>query len=265
MFFRHHRPRMFALSTLLIVIGIVSACSLGRGSSQATTPTPTKTPRPPAAEAAATPAAAAVVPDLPTHTPLPTPAPTSTAAPRRPHHRPPQSRPHSRRYRRWPHSRRRPAFHLPPPPTAAPPTDTPAPQVDFAIAELRALGQGENNGGIEGPGAGRTIFITVVDAAGNPIDGAVIANTAPYAGHAVSGDKGPGKAEILMDREEFRLKIESVSGQPVNSEVSHTMSLIAPEPADIAGKLGDACPTVDNCPLPPYKHFSYAITFRRTY
>ena len=106
---------------------------------------------------------------------------------------------------------------------------------------------------------------TVVDAAGNPIDGARLVNTAPYPSQAVTGDKGPGKAEILMDREEFRIKVQSVNGQPVSSETSRTMSLIAPVPSDIAGKLGDACPTVDNCPLPPYKHFSYVIVFKRTF
>ncbi len=132
------------------------------------------------------------------------------------------------------------------------------------IAELRVLGLNENNGGIEAGGL-RNIYITVIDAAGNPIDGAVIVNTAPYPGRAVTGDKGPGKAELLMDKEEFRIKVESVNGAPVSSETSHTLSLINPLPADIAGKLGDTCPTVDNCPLPPYKHFSYVITFRRTY
>lgn len=132
------------------------------------------------------------------------------------------------------------------------------------ISELRVLGLAENNGGIELGGL-RNIYVTVVDAAGNPIDGAVVVNTAPYPGRAVTGEKGPGKAEFLMDREEFRLAVESVAGVPVSSETSHTMSLISPVPSDIAGKLGDACPTVDNCPLPPYKHFSYVITFRRTY
>lgn len=68
-----------------------------------------------------------------------------------------------------------------------------------------------------------------------------------------------------MDKEEFRLMVESVNGGAVRSETTRTMSLIAPVPADIAGKLGDACPTADNCPLPPYKHFSYVVTFRRTY
>jgi len=149
-------------------------------------------------------------------------------------------------------------------PVPAAPTNTPAPIVDFVITELRVLGLNENPGGIEFGGL-RNIYIIVVDAAGNPIDGALLVNTAPYPGQAVSGDKGPGKAEILMDREEFRIKVESVNGQPVSSETSRTMSLIAPAPSDIAGKLGDACPTVDNCPLPPYKHFSYVIVFRRAY
>jgi hypothetical protein len=160
-------------------------------------------------------------------------------------------------------------------PTAAPaaptatsvpaaPTNTPAPAVDFVITELRVLGLDENPGGIEFGGL-RNIYITVADTAGNPIDGARLVNTAPYPGQAVTGDKGPGKAEILMDREEFRIKVESVNGQPVSSETSRTMSLIAPMPSDIAGKLGDACPSVDNCPLPPYKHFSYVIVFRRAY
>ncbi len=126
------------------------------------------------------------------------------------------------------------------------------------------MGLGENNGGIEGPGSMHVIFITVVDAAGNPIDGAHIVNTAPYPGETVSGDKGPGKAEILMDREVFRLTIDNVGGVPVTSEVSHNLSLMEPVPADIAGKLGDVCPTVDNCPVPTYKHYSYQITFQRT-
>lgn len=138
------------------------------------------------------------------------------------------------------------------------------PAAGFVITELRVLGLEENNGGIEIGGL-RNIYITVVDAAGTPIDGAVVVNTAPYPGRVVSGDKGPGKAEILMDKEEFRLKIESVNGQPVSSETSRTMSLISPVAADVAGRLGEVCPTADNCPMPLYKHFSYVITFRRTY
>jgi hypothetical protein len=150
-------------------------------------------------------------------------------------------------------------------PTKVPPTAPPAPAVDFVVAELRVLGLAENNGGIEGAGALRNIYITVLDAAGQPINGATLVNTAGFPGKAITGDKGPGKAEILMDREVFQLKVESVNGAAVSSATTHPMSLIAPVPADIAGKLGSACPTVDNCPLPPYKHYSYVLTFKRTH
>jgi hypothetical protein len=243
------------------------------------TATPTKTPK--TAEAAVVaptntpPPPTNTPPPPPTDTPLPeqptdTPVPTDTPLPEATATEVPTEAP----------------TDVPPTPTLAPPTDTPvplpptntpeptappAPAFDFVISELRVLGLAENNGGIEGAGSGRTIFITVVDAAGAPIDGALIVNTAEYPGQAISGDKGPGKAEILMDREVFRLKVESVNGGPVGSEVSQNMSLMQPVPTDIVGKLGGpdysnpACVTLDNCPLPPGKHYSYVITFQRTY
>lgn len=251
-------------SLLLCGLVLLAALLAGCGPAEpAATPTPTKTltPTPPPATATstatpsplpptATPTAAPTDAPAPTETPTPPPA-TATPAP--------QPTPTAMAVAPT-------AAPAAPTATSAPaaPTATPAPAVDFVITELRVLGLDENNGGIE-LGGQRNIYITVVDAAGNPLDGALIVNTAPYPGQAVTGDKGPGKAEILMDREEFRIKVESVSGQPVSSETSRTLSLIAPVPSDIAGKLGDACPTVDNCPLPPYKHFSYVITFRRTY
>jgi hypothetical protein len=255
-------PRVGGLFLLLFVLAALPASCLNRADEA--TPTPTKTPHS-AARASSTPVAVAraVIPDLPTATTLASVTPTDTSSPTAV----PATATAS------PSSVPPTATRLPPTKAAAPiatqpppaPTNPPAPANDFAITELRALGQGENNGGIEGPGAGRTIFITVLDAAGNPLNGALVVNTAQWPRQTLSGDKGPGKAEILMDREEFRLKVESVNGQPVSSEVSHNISLIAPVPADIAGKLGAACPTVDNCPLPPYKHFSYVITFRRTH
>ncbi len=163
-------------------------------------------------------------------------------------------------------------------PTPAPPTNTPTPEppaVDFSISEIRVLGLGENNGGIEGAGASHIIYINVIDAAGNPIDGAHIINTAPYPGETISGDKGPGKAELIMWQEVFNLAIDSVNGAPVTSEVSHNLSIVNPVATDIVGKLGGAdysnptCVTLDDCPIPippgKSKHFSYQITFRRNY
>jgi hypothetical protein len=258
----HAWPRIGGLFLLLFVLAALPASCLNRADEA--TPTPPKTPHS-VARASATPVAVAqaMIPALPTasvtptHTAAPTAVPTAVpeTATASPSAIPPTA------------TRLLPTKAAAPVATKAPPAPTqpPTPANDFAITELRALGEGENNGGIEGPGAGRTIFITVLDAAGNPLNGALIVNTAQWPRQVLSGDKGPGKAEILMDREEFRLKVESVNSQPVSSEVSHNLSLIAPVPADIAGKLGAACPTVDNCPLPPYKHFSYAITLRCTH
>lgn len=250
---------------LAVLSGLLAMLLAGCGPAEpAATPTPTKTVTPTALPATATPTTTpSPLPPTatPTVAPTDTPEPTATETPAPPATATPAPQP-------TPTAVAVAATAPPAAPTATPapaaPTNTPAPAVDFVIAELRALGLDENNGGIE-LGGQRNIYITVLDAAGNPIDGALLVNTAPYPGQAVTGDKGPGKAEILMDREEFRLKVESVGGQPVSSETSRTMSLVAPVPADIAGKLGDTCPTVDNCPLPPYKHFSYVIVFRRTY
>ena len=232
------------------------------------TPTPTKTSTGEALTEVAEGATDTATPLPPTEpppaTPTDTPQPTATFTPLPPTDTPEPSA--------TPTEPPPTATFTPAPPTTTPqPTATPTPALDFVITELRVMGLGENNGGIEGAGSGRTIFITVVDAAGNPIDGALIINTAEYPRETVSGDKGPGKAEVLMDREVFRLTIASVGGAPVASEVSHNMSLMQPVPTDIVGKLGGpdysnpACVTLDNCPLPPGKHFSYIITFQRTY
>jgi hypothetical protein len=244
------------LAALLLATIALTACGPAE---PAATPTPTKTLTPTALPATDTSTATpSPLPptDTPSAVPADTPAPTDTPAPPTDTPAPP---PTATAVAVLPT-----AAPAAPTPTPAPavPTDTPVPAVDFVITELRVLGLGENNGGIESGGL-RNIYVTVVDAAGNPIDGALLVNTAPYPGRAVTGDKGPGKAELLMDQEEFRIKVESVGGQPVSSETSRTMSLISPVPSDIAGKLGDTCPTVDNCPLPPYKHFSYVIVFRR--
>ena len=256
--------RSIRLFWLIILTGLLAALLAGCGPAEpAATPTPTKTLTPTLLPSTATPTAT-LTPLPPTATP--TVAPTSTPAPTETPTPPPATDTPAPQPTATAVAVAPTAAPATPTATSAPaaPTATPAPAVDFVITELRVLGLGENNGGIE-MGGQRNIYITVVDAAGNPIDGARLVNTAPYPGQAVTGDKGPGKAEILMDREEFRIKVESVNGQAVSSETSRTLSLIAPAPSDIAGKLGDACPTVDNCPLPPYKHFSYVITFRRAY
>ena len=125
------------------------------------------------------------------------------------------------------------------------------------------LGEGENNGGT-GQGGQMEIFITVLDAAGNPLDGAQIVNEEQqFPVNVVSGEKGAGKAQITMYGQIFRLKVASLNGQPVSSEVTTKLGLKDMDPAPLIGKLGDVCTTIDNCPPWPRRHFSYILVFKR--
>jgi hypothetical protein len=209
------------------------------------TPTPTAPPATPTPVPTDTPEPTDTPTATPTDTPSPTEAPTAT----------PTDTPE------------------PPTPTPAParptntpaPTNTPVPQVDFKIKELRVLGEGENNGGT-GQGGQMEIFITVLDAAGNPLNGAQIVNEEQqFPVNVTSGDKGPGKAQITMYAQLFRLKIASLNGQPVSSEVTTKLGLKDMDPAPLIGKLGDVCTTIENCPSWPQRHFSYVVTFQKTH
>jgi len=210
--------------------------------------TPTPTPLPPTATPVPTntPTATPTNTPQPTDTPTPLPTDTPTATPTA---EPPTATPAPAR------------------PTNTPvPTATPVPQVDFRISELRVLGEGENNGGM-GQSGQMEIFITVLDANGNPLDGAQIVNEIQqYPVNIISGDKGPGKAQITMYAQLFQLKIASLNGQPVTSEVTTKLGLKDMDPAPLIGKLGsDVCTTIDNCPSWPRKHFSYVVVFQKTH
>ena len=245
------RKTILIIILSILIVTLLSAC--GGATKAPPTPapvavrptwTPTATPLPPTATSL--PTATPTVTDTPAPTETPTPAPTDTPAPT-PTPEPPTNTP------------------APAAPTAtSAPTNTPVPQVDFKITELRVLGEGENNGGT-GSGGQYIIFVTVLDAAGNPINGAAIVNEESFPVNAVSGEKGPGKAEITMYAELFRLKIASVNGQPVSSEVTTKLGLKDMDPAPLIGKLGDVCTTIANCPSWPQRHFSYVLTFQKTH
>lgn len=236
------------------------------------TATPTKTPKPPPTvtiEAALTtdtptpqpPATDTPVPEPPTNTPEPadTPVPEDTPTPQ-------------------PTATDTPEPELPtatpvpaePTPTSEP-TAIPEPEVAYKIVHYKVLGEGENNGGVFNKGGQHFIFLTVLDAAGNGIDGAIVKDANGSALEVVTGDKGPGKAEIDMAYEPYKLYVATDSAGPTTSEVSHQMNTLYPEIADIVGKLGDinneysVCPTPDvRCEPPFYNvHFSYEITFQK--
>jgi len=151
------------------------------------TPTPTNTPTPtPTTTATATPTPTAT----PTATVTPTPTATATFTP------------------------------APIPPTATP-TEPPPPAVDFKIASWRLWPLALNSGCAKGM---HVIFITVLDAAGNPLNDIVVGDTWDNV-ETVTGTKGPGKAEIDLWSNTMELVVKrDLQGQSYSSEVSFPFS-----------------------------------------
>ncbi len=145
------------------------------------------------------------------------------------------------------------------------------PNAQYQIVHFKVLGLEENNGGIRDSSAQHLIFLTVLDQNGNGVDGAVVRNLVGDKSEVVTGSKGPGKAEITMYYEPFKLTVVSDPSGPVTSQVSNQMGLVFPHLPDLVGKLGDvnyeygACPTIDiKCSWPISAiHFSYEITFQK--
>ncbi|MBW7883231.1 MAG: SH3 domain-containing protein [Caldilineaceae bacterium] len=164
------------------------------------------------------------------------------------------------------------------PAVAAPPPDPGAssegyfdPNAQYQIVHFKVLGLGENNGGIRDSSAQHHIFVTVLDQNGHGVDGAVVKNLVGEKGEVETGGKGPGKAEITMYWEPFKLAVASDPSGPVTSQISNQMGLAFPHLPDIVGKLGGldyeyaVCPTLEvNCAWPIQAvHFSYEITFQK--
>ncbi len=221
------------------------------------TSVPTETPTPTSESPVDTP-----VPS-PTDTPLPTeiPSPEGTATP--------TPEPTSAETLAPPDPTNTP---VPAEPTVTPePTVAPTPEVAYKIVHYKVLGDGENNGGIFDSGGQHLIFLTVLDANGNGVDGAVVKDANGNELEVVTGTKGPGKAEITMDWEPYKLYVAADPGGPTTSEVSNQMNTAFPHIPDVVGKLGSldneysVCPTPDvRCEPPFYSvHFSYEITFQK--
>ena len=145
------------------------------------------------------------------------------------------------------------------------------PNAAYQIVHFKVLGLGENNGGIRDSGAQHHIFLTVLDQNGSGVDGAVVKNLVGDKSEVVTGSKGPGKAEITMFYEPFKLTVASDPSGPTTSHVSNQMGLVFPHLPDLVGRLGDeayeygACPTLEiKCQWPIQAiHFSYEITFQK--
>jgi hypothetical protein len=258
-----HKKSIRLLILPFVAMAITLGCSASSLIARIPEPTPTKTLRPTftsTPEETPTPVviptktwtpemvAAAVEPAptdtlLPTDTPLPTPTPVPTDTSLPP---PPTDTP------------------VPAPtdtPTPSPPTDTPAPAADFKVAEQRILSPEENKGGKEGD---HLIFIAVIDANGAPLDGIVVRETSTTGDELISGEKGPGRAEFLMQGggNFVFMVVGEKDGQAYTSETTHQLSLTNPVLDDLVA--ASYCPDVSTCQNHPW-HWSYAVTFQRTW
>ena len=108
---------------------------------------------------------------------------------------------------------------------AAPaPAPAPAPKssTQFTLTEVRRLSPCENHGM-------HNIFVKVVDAAGNPVDGVTLVQTpngqpGNVLDKQVSGSKGPGKAEFIMWKmAEYSVYVSGDGVNPGNTEIAQPL------------------------------------------
>jgi hypothetical protein len=170
--------------------------------------------------------------------------------------------------------------------TPLPPTDIPTPTptpYDFVVVRQR-MWTNEENGGVSqdgtviGCGYGHQIYVWVIDAAGNPLDGVVLGDPFNNPRH-ISGEKGPGHAVYDLHMNGYRLTVveDTGAGRPVTSELSPVMSSNdweIPIPWLIEAHY---CATEEEClarRADPNRvgsnslcwgHYSYEITFQRTW
>ncbi len=207
---------ILVISILLVVLG----AELRYGVLAALAPMPTAVPAGPTSTATLRPTftATPTATDTPTVTPTPTatPTPTNTPTPTDT----PTPVPTATATRRPPTATPSPI----PSPTLGPPTPTPTPPVEYRLVSVRRLAPCENKGG-------HSIFIKVLDPAGDPVDGVVLAfaeagNHNRILSTTVSGTKGPGRAEFDMYKGGYEVyvvgqgTVESVSYDPGRSEVT---------------------------------------------
>jgi len=261
------RERFLILLTclaLLLAVALVS-CGAGAGRTSRVTATPTKTPRP-LFTATHTPLPQVVPTDTPTPTTVPptstpvatdTPAPTDTPPPA-------TDTPAPTDTPLPPSATAGPTNTAKPPATKTParPTNTPAPQVDFRVADIVAFPDPDLSAG-----GAHNVYFTVLDAGGAPIDGIVLeeVNNQPPV-QVTTGSKGPGKAEYTMWGSDYRFRVLSgTDGRAYNSETTHVLSVAFGHAVWEDLIRGGICADEAGCRALGPIHYSYRVTFQRTW
>lgn len=190
------------------------------------TATPTETPIP---TATFTPVPPTDTPIPPTNTPVPTRVPTRAVA----------------------KAAAAPAVQA----AAAAPAPAPAKaNVQFSLVEARRLTPCENKGN-------HNIFIKVVDAAGNPVDGVMVIQTpngqpGNVIDKQVSGSKGPGMAEFLMWKlADYSVYVSTDGGNPTSTDMANGLNSGFTDEAECApGQGGNTL-----------FHNSFSVIFRKNF
>lgn len=200
------------------------------------TPWPTNTPIP-----TATPTVTPTPTNTPTPTDTPTPLPTATPTP------PPTPTPVPARFSAVAAAPRALA--------AAAPQPTPTPSVEWVLVEVRRLTPCENRGK-------HHIFVKVLDAAGNPLDGVtVVQSVSGDPGNVIdrkaSGAAGPGTGMldfVMWKGGVYSVFIANPDGSPASTQIANDLHSAFPDEANC--EEGGGGNTLF--------HNSFSVIFKRT-
>ena len=225
------------------------------------TPIPTATPSP-------------TITPLPTDTPVPPTAPPTEAPTEPPTPEPTQESIAEEAEEGYGEAAPAPADTPapPPPPTDPPePTATPEPEkpaVDFIVAHAKMIPNPAYN---SCPG-NHQIFVTIVDAAGNPLDGVTVEDTGRAVPPHLSGEKGPGKLEYDLWNNGFSLEVtKKEDGAPAASEVTPKLSSWDEDIPNEWLVEANYCLDINDCLQRKSNnqlcrgHYSYDVTFQKTH
>ena len=169
-----------------------------------------------------------------------------------------------------------PTATLPPPPTnppapVEPPTPT-RPAVDFVVVQQRMRSNEENSvlGKVTNNcGGDHTIYVTVVDAVGQPLTGVIVGDTYKNV-RAASGSGGLGQLKIELWSNTMSLEVQGhIDGAAYTSQQTLPLST---RDEDIPTEwlfAGGYCGSIEECQLRQKTnglcrgHYSYEVTFQR--
>jgi hypothetical protein len=121
------------------------------------------------------------------------------------------------------------------------------------------------------PGA-HQIFVNIVDAVGNLLDGVTVEDTFRAVPPHISGDKGPGRLEYDLWNNGFSLEItKKQDGSAALSEVTPKLSSWDEDIPDEWLVQANYCLDLGDCQARKSNnqlcrgHYSYNVTFKRTY